>query len=267
MASASVQSQIDTAISSVYKYKGQCTNAELASKTKTAGDVWEITDTGTYAAGTDVVCDGTNWSAMTGHLHVNVVDSLDSTSTQDALSANMGKALDTGKQDKLTAGTNITIDALNVISANSGGSPKFVAHNTANLSKFIADVENNNQLKKVLHDCIIIQSQSLTNYGESNIIAVLIKDMTFTKETGLRNYRIMRDGVGLPPGNTLPIRCTFIQSWGSAYCFRYEDFNTSITTTFDSANQTCSSVFSYNNPSSFVVNGYIMYWDDIDFSS
>ena len=103
MASASVQNQIDTALTSVYKYKGQCTNAELASKTKTAGDVWEITDTGTYAAGTDVICDGTSWSAMSGHLHVNVVDSLDSTSATDALSANMGKALDEGKISKITA--------------------------------------------------------------------------------------------------------------------------------------------------------------------
>ena len=103
LASAQVQSQIDTALSSVYKYKGQCTNAELANKTKTAGLVWEITDAGTYAAGTDVVCDGTNWAAMTGHLHVNVVDSLDSTSATDALSANMGKALNDGKADIVTA--------------------------------------------------------------------------------------------------------------------------------------------------------------------
>lgn len=116
MASAQVQSQIDTALSSVYKYKGQCTNSELANKTKTAGDVWEITDTGTYAAGTDVVCDGTNWGAMTGHLHVNVVDSLDSTSATDALSANMGKALADGKQNVLTAGEGIEFnnDVINV---------------------------------------------------------------------------------------------------------------------------------------------------------
>ena len=91
MASASVQNMVDTALSSVYKYKGQCTNAQLSSKTKTAGDVWEISDDGTYAAGTDVVCDGSSWSAMAGHLHVQVVDSLDSTSQQNALSANMGR--------------------------------------------------------------------------------------------------------------------------------------------------------------------------------
>ena len=119
MASASVQSMVDTALTSVYKYKGQCTNAQLSSKTKTAGDVWEISDDGTFAAGTDVVCNGTQWNAMSGHLHVNVVDALDSTSSQDALSANMGHALDVGKQDKLTAGDGISI-VDNVISAGGG---------------------------------------------------------------------------------------------------------------------------------------------------
>ena len=143
MASAQVQSQIDTALSSVYKYKGQCTNAELANKTKTAGDVWEITDTGTYAAGTDVVCDGTSWAAMTGHLHVNVIDSLDSTSATDALSANMGKALADGKQDKLTAGTGISISEQNVISASGGGGGDWTLRTANNDWSDLFEVDGN----------------------------------------------------------------------------------------------------------------------------
>lgn len=53
-----------------------------------------------------------------GNVTVNIVDALDSESTIDALSANMGKALNDAKQDKLTAGDNITISD-NVISATS----------------------------------------------------------------------------------------------------------------------------------------------------
>ena len=51
-----------------------------------------------------------------GNVTVNIVNTLDSESTIDALSANMGKSLNDSKQDKLTAGDNITISN-NVISA------------------------------------------------------------------------------------------------------------------------------------------------------
>lgn len=102
-AKSAAQEVVDQAITSVYTYQGQCTNAQLASKPKTKGAVWEITDDGTYAAGTDVVCDGSSWSAMAGQLHVEVVNSLDSTSTTSALSAAMGKALDEDKADIITA--------------------------------------------------------------------------------------------------------------------------------------------------------------------
>lgn len=56
---------------------------------------------------------GANGEPVTGNLIVNqVLDTLDSSSTKDALSANQGKKLKTlvdKKQDKLTAGDNITI--------------------------------------------------------------------------------------------------------------------------------------------------------------
>ena len=90
-------SAVDQAITSVYTYRGQCTNAQLSSKPKEAGAVWEITDDGTFSKGTDVVCNGSSWAAMTGQLHVAVINTLDSTSTTDALSAAMGKALDESK--------------------------------------------------------------------------------------------------------------------------------------------------------------------------
>lgn len=109
---------IDRALTSVYKYKGQCTNAQLSSKTKKQGDVWEITDDGTFAAGTDVVYNGTSWAAMAGQIHVTVVDSLTSTSTTDALSAAMGKSLQDNKQANLVSGTNIkTINSATILGA------------------------------------------------------------------------------------------------------------------------------------------------------
>jgi len=170
MASASVQGQIDRALTSVYKYKGQCTNAQLSSKTKTAGDVWEITDDGTFAQGTDVVCDGTNWSAMAGQLHVNVVDNLMTQSSTDALSANMGYALATGKQDVLTAGTGITINAQNVISASGSGGTW--TKRTANTDwSDIFEVVNNQVVPK--KDLLIANGNNLLYYamkGQGNTI-------------------------------------------------------------------------------------------------
>lgn len=153
MAAASVQDQIDTAVTTVYQYCGQCTNAELASKEKKAGYVWEISDSGTFAQGTDVVCDGTNWNAMAGHLHVNVIDSLDSSSQQDALSANMGKALDTGKQDKLTAGTGISISEQNVISV-SGSWTKLTGTDWTTLF----NVETNNDITSKKNIYVVIKN-------------------------------------------------------------------------------------------------------------
>ena len=109
---------IDRALTSVYKYMGQCTNAQLSSKAKTKGNVWEITDDGTFSAGTDVVYNGTAWAAMAGQIHVDVVNSLTSTSTADALSANMGRTLSEGKQDKLPS---TTANAGKVLKVNSAG--------------------------------------------------------------------------------------------------------------------------------------------------
>lgn len=94
---------VDQAITSVYTYRGQCTNAQLASKPKENGAVWEITDDGTFAKGTDVVCDGSSWAAMTGQLHVAVINTLDSNDTVNALSAAMGKALNESKASVATA--------------------------------------------------------------------------------------------------------------------------------------------------------------------
>jgi len=100
---------IDRALTSVYKFKGQCTNAQLLNKTKTNGDVWEITDDGTFAKGTDVVCDNGTWRAMAGQIHIEVVNNLTSTSTMDALSANMGKYLNDTLNTKVdTAGTGLS---------------------------------------------------------------------------------------------------------------------------------------------------------------
>lgn len=46
-----------------------------------------------YRRGADVVYGGTGWTELTGQMHINVEDSCNSTSTQNALSANQGKIL------------------------------------------------------------------------------------------------------------------------------------------------------------------------------
>ena len=102
-ARSAAQEIVDQAITSIYTYRGQCTNAQLANKPKEAGAVYEITDNGTFVTGTDVVCNGTTWQAMAGQLHTEVVNTLDSASTTAALSAAMGKALDEGKADVATS--------------------------------------------------------------------------------------------------------------------------------------------------------------------
>lgn len=209
MASGAVQSQIDQALTSVYKYKGQCTNAELANKTKTAGDVWEITDSGTFAQGTDVVCDGTNWNAMVGHLHVNVVDSLDSTSQQDALSANMGKALATGKQDKLTAGTGITISAENVISASgSSGTPTYTKY-TDNINDLF-DIESSGGVS-----VLTAKKNILMLCGGFRYVMFIPK--------GLSGYNFKISGGNSPKGST-PYTKMYIEN----YLLTYDSSATSI---------------------------------------
>jgi len=131
MAKAYADKAVNGAVTSVYTYKGRCTHAELAGKTKTAGDVWAMSDSGdTWQVGQEYCYDpaANQWVAMTG-LRTTVINSLSSTSTHDALSAAQGKALNdnkadrtelTAKQDVLTAGENITI-VNNVISATGGG--------------------------------------------------------------------------------------------------------------------------------------------------
>lgn len=131
MAKAYADKAVNGAVASVYTYKGRCTHAELAGKTKTAGDVWAMSDSGdTWQVGQEYCYDpaANQWVAMTG-LRTTVINSLSSTSTHDALSAAQGKALNdakadktelAGKQDVLTAGENITI-VNNVISATGGG--------------------------------------------------------------------------------------------------------------------------------------------------
>jgi hypothetical protein len=81
-------------------------NGTLSLETATASNLGGI-----------IVGDGLT-ADSNGHVTVNIVDALDSESTIDALSANMGKSLNDAKQDKLTVGDNITISN-NVISATS----------------------------------------------------------------------------------------------------------------------------------------------------
>lgn len=79
-----LKKDIASAVSSVYRVKGTCTFAELASKTASSviGDVWNVTDAhGNVPAGTNYVYTGSEWDALggtvdlsgyskTGHKHV-----------------------------------------------------------------------------------------------------------------------------------------------------------------------------------------------------
>ena len=97
---------IERALTSIYTYKGRCAHADLANKPKEAGAVWEMSDSGaTWEAGQEYCYDpnANQWVAMSGHIHVDVINTLDSTDTQSALSAAMGKALNDSKAAKATA--------------------------------------------------------------------------------------------------------------------------------------------------------------------
>lgn len=83
----------------------------------TSIEVESYTSTGTHIA--DITLDGVKTELYAPVPIMPIVDRLDSTSATSALSANQGRVLDekiTGKQDKLTAGSNITISG-NTISA------------------------------------------------------------------------------------------------------------------------------------------------------
>ena len=104
---------IDRALTSVYTYKGRCTHADLANKPKEGGAVWEMSDSGaTWTAGQEYCYDpsANQWVAMAGHIHVDIINTLDSTDTQSALSAAMGKALG----DRLDVLENMVVVAVTV---------------------------------------------------------------------------------------------------------------------------------------------------------
>lgn len=66
---ADVQSAISTAVASAYKYKGSvATQADLPSSGNTAGDVWDVQDTGINYAWT-----GTAWDALGSYVDTSIL--------------------------------------------------------------------------------------------------------------------------------------------------------------------------------------------------
>lgn len=84
-------------IASVYKAKGSIASANLPSS-PSVGDVYDLTDASSYGpVGTNVVWNGTKWDALAGITDLS------------------------GKQDKLTAGTGISLGSNNTISLATSG--------------------------------------------------------------------------------------------------------------------------------------------------
>ena len=129
-----VKGYVNTKLSSVYKYQGSCTYAELTAKTGMAnGDVWNVTDAnGNIPAGTNYAYVSTTktWDALggtidltkyskTGHTHVATAITLGADITytsqldtaQTVTIANRGDALD----DALSGITKALIDDEEVI--------------------------------------------------------------------------------------------------------------------------------------------------------
>ena len=64
---------INAKVASAYIYQGSCTYAELSSKEKVVGYVWNVTDAnGNFPAGTNYAWDGTKWDALGGSIDLSV---------------------------------------------------------------------------------------------------------------------------------------------------------------------------------------------------
>ena len=118
--------KIDTLISGSLNYLGSWDASSntpyISDGTGTANDYYKVSVAGTqnlgstnivFNVGDDVIHNGTVWEKF-GSSGISVIDNLTSTSSGDALSANMGRELQDNKQDKLPSGVSGDILTLDV---------------------------------------------------------------------------------------------------------------------------------------------------------
>lgn len=114
---------------STYITNAQMTYALTCKRLFPAGDTYICNDEGTYKKGhtytIKVTGETKSWEDVTPTPAID--DAPTATSNNPVKSSGIYTAIQ-GKQDKLTAGTNITIDANNVISASGGGGGKLYLH-------------------------------------------------------------------------------------------------------------------------------------------
>lgn len=87
-----IDGKISSTVSSVYKYKGSCTYAELPSTDLVVGDVWNVTDEykngdDVYPAGTNYAWNGTSWDPLGGSLKGLATESYADQAATDALNS------------------------------------------------------------------------------------------------------------------------------------------------------------------------------------
>ncbi len=106
------ESYVDNKVASIYKYKGSVsTYNNLPTTNRNVGDVYDVQDTGMNYA-----WNGSDWDSLGIVIDLSNYYQKNETFTQNEINSMLG-----GKQDKLVAGENITIDEnTNVISASGG---------------------------------------------------------------------------------------------------------------------------------------------------
>lgn len=127
------KAEVDAKVSSVYKFKGSVSTYNSLPSTATTGDVYNVTDTGANYA-----WDGSKWDKLSETIDLTAYATTEYvTAREQDIRSDLGEdisevhtqvvglsgevvAIASGKQDKLTAGENITIED-GVISATGGG--------------------------------------------------------------------------------------------------------------------------------------------------
>ena len=117
---------------SIYKVKGSITNAGLQALTdQEVGDVWNISDAGTFPIGSNVVWTGTQWDKLSETVTIPEYTAGTGISISDYVISNTAPAVN------YTAGTGISISNENVISNSAPGNPW--ESYTGNLSALISN--------------------------------------------------------------------------------------------------------------------------------
>lgn len=229
------KAEVDAKVSSVYKFKGSVSTYNSLPRAATTGDVYNVTDTGANYA-----WDGSKWDKLSETIDLTAYattayvtareqdirsdlgENISEVHTQVVeLSGEVAAAI-SKKQDKLTAGENITIDADGTISATGGGGGTAeYPDQTGNAGKFLvtdgANVSWSNKLTGPLviygeKDSSATSSTDVLTLERLNTSTGTISEVTITYSSNALNF----GGLGISGVNSLRPSSSSTSSLGSA---------------------------------------------------